>query len=118
MLSMSLLLSAGFLLMCGIHSVFSLISLRMFPCFPMARPGFSTSMITVLRWESKMIWSMPGSSVRISRMRSEEHTSELQSQFHLVCRLLLGKKYATYYPTQLLVIFQHAPHLPHHQSSI
>src|SRR6267143_6493487 len=28
----------------------------------------------------------PGSS------RSEEHTSELQSQFHLVCRLLLEKK--------------------------
>src|SRR5438309_4253573 len=27
-----------------------------------------------------------------SRWRSEEHTSELQSQFHLVCRLLLEKK--------------------------
>src|SRR5689334_24390783 len=27
-----------------------------------------------------------------SRRRSEEHTSELQSQFHLVCRLLLEKK--------------------------
>src|SRR5438309_4181056 len=26
------------------------------------------------------------------RDRSEEHTSELQSQFHLVCRLLLEKK--------------------------
>src|SRR5689334_24196892 len=26
------------------------------------------------------------------RIRSEEHTSELQSQFHLVCRLLLEKK--------------------------
>src|SRR5438309_9742323 len=26
------------------------------------------------------------------QMRSEEHTSELQSQFHLVCRLLLEKK--------------------------
>src|SRR5689334_23783137 len=26
------------------------------------------------------------------RWRSEEHTSELQSQFHLVCRLLLEKK--------------------------
>src|SRR5689334_23937403 len=25
--------------------------------------------------------------------RSEEHTSELQSQFHLVCRLLLEKKH-------------------------
>src|SRR6267143_2866064 len=29
---------------------------------------------------------------RYHRMRSEEHTSELQSQFHLVCRLLLEKK--------------------------
>src|SRR5689334_24294810 len=27
-----------------------------------------------------------------SAFRSEEHTSELQSQFHLVCRLLLEKK--------------------------
>src|SRR3989338_8747222 len=27
--------------------------------------------------------------------RSEEHTSELQSQFHLVCRLLLEKKTTT-----------------------
>src|SRR5689334_23616018 len=27
-----------------------------------------------------------------SPIRSEEHTSELQSQFHLVCRLLLEKK--------------------------
>src|SRR5689334_24129228 len=29
---------------------------------------------------------------RRHRRRSEEHTSELQSQFHLVCRLLLEKK--------------------------
>src|SRR5689334_24000614 len=29
--------------------------------------------------------------------RSEEHTSELQSQFHLVCRLLLEKKKMTIY---------------------
>src|SRR5689334_24507772 len=28
-------------------------------------------------------------------VRSEEHTSELQSQFHLVCRLLLEKKKKT-----------------------
>src|SRR3989338_10169082 len=27
----------------------------------------------------------------INQARSEEHTSELQSQFHLVCRLLLEK---------------------------
>src|SRR5689334_24777982 len=29
---------------------------------------------------------------RATARRSEEHTSELQSQFHLVCRLLLEKK--------------------------
>src|SRR5689334_24972678 len=29
-------------------------------------------------------------------VRSEEHTSELQSQFHLVCRLLLEKKKKKY----------------------
>src|SRR2546430_5508074 len=29
------------------------------------------------------------------RMRSEEHTSELQSQSNLVCRLLLDKKYTS-----------------------
>src|SRR5689334_24535435 len=28
----------------------------------------------------------------LGAVRSEEHTSELQSQFHLVCRLLLEKK--------------------------
>src|SRR5438309_5368787 len=31
-------------------------------------------------------------SLTTSRRRSEEHTSELQSQFQLVCRLLLEKK--------------------------
>src|SRR5689334_24695883 len=31
-------------------------------------------------------------TVREAFPRSEEHTSELQSQFHLVCRLLLEKK--------------------------
>src|SRR5689334_24703056 len=33
----------------------------------------------------------------LQRVRSEEHTSELQSQFHLVCRLLLEKKKKKYY---------------------
>src|SRR3712207_8557025 len=32
------------------------------------------------------------SSLRSSRTRSEEHTSELQSRQYLVCRLLLEKK--------------------------
>src|SRR2546422_4299736 len=39
------------------------------------------------RWE---LTTTSGSSVAIAR--SEEHTSELQSRLHLVCRLLLEKK--------------------------
>src|SRR5207253_10615661 len=31
-------------------------------------------------------------SASLARLRSEEHTSELQSRGHLVCRLLLEKK--------------------------
>src|SRR5256885_9436644 len=33
-----------------------------------------------------------GSFERLERMRSEEHTSELQSHCNIVCRLLLEKK--------------------------
>src|SRR5438552_13014423 len=36
--------------------------------------------------------SHTGPMVRSTRRRSEEHTSELQSPDHLVCRLLLEKK--------------------------
>src|SRR5690606_41584436 len=35
---------------------------------------------------------IPSKSIEISRPRSEEHTSELQSREKLVCRLLLEKK--------------------------
>src|SRR5438552_10040859 len=38
--------------------------------------------------------------LRPVRPRSEEHTSELQSPDHLVCRLLLEKKKNTNQPTQ------------------
>src|SRR5690625_5749382 len=34
----------------------------------------------------------PPTSVTVTSRRSEEHTSELQSRGHLVCRLLLEKK--------------------------
>src|SRR2546422_1885971 len=37
-------------------------------------------------------WPSPAASWNSSTRRSEEHTSELQSRLHLVCRLLLEKK--------------------------
>src|SRR5438309_8506382 len=45
-------------------------------------------------WPSERMRSIgfPGAAPGKPIERSEEHTSELQSQFHLVCRLLLEKK--------------------------
>src|SRR3712207_7783260 len=39
----------------------------------------------------------PGEPVREHFLRSEEHTSELQSRQYLVCRLLLEKKKSAFY---------------------
>src|SRR5205814_9984101 len=45
--------------------------------------------------------SRPRRATRSSRPRSEEHTSELQSLRHLVCRLLLEKKKAHQPPSHI-----------------
>src|SRR2546429_4493729 len=45
--------------------------------------------------------------------RSEEHTSELQSRLHLVCRLLLEKK-----KNDLTIVNQHTRHIQHKHPSI
>src|SRR2546422_4593212 len=42
-------------------------------------------------YDAEMLADRPGRT-RAVAMRSEEHTSELQSRLHLVCRLLLEKK--------------------------
>src|SRR5258708_18424291 len=45
----------------------------------------------------------PQIAFRVADARSEEHTSELQSPDHLVCRLLLEKKKNTEYFTQFVI---------------
>src|SRR2546430_8962895 len=61
-----------------------------------------------------------GSPAR-SRLRSEEHTSELQSQSNLVCRLLLEKKklsfskhYSSEFPRLLTCFSYSSPDHPHY----
>src|SRR5215510_15973013 len=44
-------------------------------------------------------FTLDGASVGTKPLRSEEHTSELQSRGHLVCRLLLEKKKQTNIPS-------------------
>src|SRR5689334_24059854 len=55
--------------------------------------------ITARCREKGMLVSIAGDKVVRFAPRSEEHTSELQSQFHLVCRLLLEKKNNTNSPS-------------------
>src|SRR6266853_6142631 len=52
---------------------------------PIARPSKKL-------WPTKPAAPMTPPASGLSRSRSEEHTSELQSQSNLVCRLLLEKK--------------------------
>src|SRR5699024_12388776 len=48
----------------------------------------------LLRSEPQCLWPSTF-TYSSSKLRSEEHTSELQSRFDLVCRLLLDKKNST-----------------------
>src|SRR5207248_11214188 len=57
--------------------------------------SFSRSLRKAFSWSSEARSSRKSSVSRIARQagfRSEEHTSELQSPYDLVCRLLLEKK--------------------------
>src|SRR2546429_4274402 len=63
------------------------------PCFPASRTASSEfcASITVYPCSESTMWASPRTAGS-SSTRSEEHTSELQSRLHLVCRLLLEKK--------------------------
>src|SRR5699024_776349 len=55
--------------------------------------AFTASLfLLVVIWQQLPLWAM---ATALFFIRSEEHTSELQSRFDLVCRLLLEKKNTT-----------------------
>src|SRR5439155_3039597 len=56
---------------------------------PIATVMFPVNPLAVLPLAS---WAVTSTAGVIANTRSEEHTSELQSRGHLVCRLLLEKK--------------------------
>src|SRR5437870_11259704 len=56
---------------------------------------YTTLFRSLCRWIQRLmilIWSTSAFPTILGGSRSEEHTSELQSRGHLVCRLLLEKK--------------------------
>src|SRR5438270_6703719 len=54
--------------------------------------GEATAEQALAATELEQLWVIPSHKNLIGANRSEEHTSELQSQSNLVCRLLLEKK--------------------------
>src|SRR5258708_12220056 len=71
-----------------------------------------------LRSRSKCGVHFPNGKSSITAIRSEEHTSELQSPDHLVCRLLLEKKKnerencsPRYTPSHTILVASHHLHL-------
>src|SRR2546429_5954709 len=63
---------------------------RKTPASRKERPSLRDSAILTTRFS--LLAPLTPKSVDFWRRRSEEHTSELQSRLHLVCRLLLEKK--------------------------
>src|SRR3712207_7718130 len=87
----------------------------LFPYTTLFRSELATGVLSVLcpaagrrgGWAASTCRAAPGSSLDGGRrrigLRSEEHTSELQSRQYLVCRLLLEKKKKqTHAPTLVL----------------
>src|SRR2546429_6681406 len=72
----------------------------LFPYTTLFRSGVNTVTsavpVEVRSVEARLAWSSVALTKVVGRsppfQRSEEHTSELQSRLHLVCRLLLEKK--------------------------
>src|SRR5690606_8538388 len=54
--------------------------------------GFSTNLARLLASEADQLSSLSGLQLVAKKVKSEEHTFELQSRENLVCRLLLEKK--------------------------
>src|SRR5699024_12787440 len=63
------------------------------PVAPKATVSTGKKLVALLEYPSQQDnWWQSGLNADMSSHRSEEHTSELQSRFDLVCRLLLEKK--------------------------
>src|SRR2546423_9011583 len=86
----------------------------LFPYTTLFRSSFSSASSTSSARSrcSRTIVSAPPSARNVARLklRSEEHTSELQSLAYLVCRLLLEKKKKILLPAQIPPNLAHCRH--------
>src|SRR2546430_10829627 len=64
----------------------------LFPAPPLSRPPPAVPVQIVAVQQATLNQTVTADAILFPLQRSEEHTSELQSQSNLVCRLLLEKK--------------------------
>src|SRR2546429_4086518 len=67
----------------------------LFPYTTLFRSGSREQPRVIVHAGAGSGWEREGDGEECRQQRSEEHTSELQSRLHLVCRLLLEKKNTT-----------------------
>src|ERR1041385_1476951 len=78
-----------------------------------------TTLFRSHRHDGRLAFALCGEREGQRQVRSEEHTSELQSRLHLVCRLLLEKKKQFIFnellvqPHHLMADMIHSVALPH-----
>src|SRR2546422_3642886 len=81
--------------------------------FRSARTGWIRS-TALPRGTTPVAWRLRCAGSSCAHSRSEEHTSELQSRLHLVCRLLLEKKKKKERPHYTLIWYRESlSHLYH-----
>src|SRR5207253_9746457 len=64
---------------------------------PLARRHLAFFVLAFPALFSATLFGQDVTALQLRKLRSEEHTSELQSRGHLVCRLLLEKKNRSLY---------------------
>src|SRR2546422_6780539 len=90
----------------------------LFPYTTLFRSGRHSRKARVLGWPYSIFFTVneEDRQIKVLAVRSEEHTSELQSRLHLVCRLLLEKKktecpFATPNPLTSHTVWDATPYL-------
>src|SRR5689334_23754180 len=84
--------SKSMALLCRVSPSYAINVSRLLPRF-IVQSRAKSQMVAVASKSLAFVLQMLSKDAVITTLyRSEEHTSELQSQFHLVCRLLLEKK--------------------------
>src|SRR5687768_18097906 len=67
-------------------------TLSLHDALPISYHPWHSGLAAGRQWRSQLFRHSGRPRIPSSTLRSEEHTSELQSRLHLVCRLLLEKK--------------------------